>query len=183
MKKLNEELDLIKYLMNYDRGQIMSEQKNILSEQTKSDYDQIANQLSTTWSATLQKYGLTDTIKFYGTDAQGNLVEEYTTKPTVISIGLSNPYNTGQDGIFESAYFACDTQVKFTKPNDKVKITAYALATETTSGLQPYGQRSAYADLTGEKNDAKRELLKKNYDTTTKNMAKQICKLIDSLSK
>ena len=65
MKLLNEELNLMKYLINYNRGQILSEKKNILSEQTKSDYDQIANQLSSTFGPTLQKYGLTDTIKFY----------------------------------------------------------------------------------------------------------------------
>lgn len=182
MKHIKEEINIMKYLIQYDRGRILSEQKHILLEQNKKDYDNIANQLSTTWSTTLQKYGLTDTIKFYGTDAQGNLVEDYTTKPTVVSIGLSNAYNTGEDGIFESAYFACNTQVKFTKPNDKVKITAYALATDTTSGLQPYGQRTAYANSTGEKNDAKREVLKKNFDTTTKNIAKQICQLIDSLA-
>lgn len=181
MKQLNEELNLMKYLLSYDRGKILSEQKNILSEQTKADYDQIANQLSTTWSSTLTKYGFNDTIKFYGTDAQGNLVEDYTTKPTVIGITLSSPYNHGEDGIYESAYFACNTQVKFTKPNDKRKITAFALATDSFSSLQPYGQRMVYAELTGEKNDAKKELLKKNFDTTTRNIAKQICQLIDSV--
>ena len=183
MKLLNEELNLMKYLINYNRGQILSEKKIILSEQTKSDYDQIANQLSSTWGTILQKYGFTDSIKFYGTDDKGNLVDQYTTKPTIISIGLSNAYNDSTDGIFESGYFACDTQVNFTKPNDKVKITAYALATDATSGLVPYGQSYAYADSTGEKNDAKRGVLRNNYSKATKNIAKQICQLIDSVSK
>lgn len=182
MSKLNEELNLMKYLLNYDRGKILSEQKNILSEQTKADYDQIANQLSTTWSSTLNKYGFQDTIKFYGTDEQGNLVENYTTKPTVVGITITNPYQSGQDGIFNTAYFGCNTQIKFSKPEDKIKITAQAIITNEFANIQPYALRSEYAKSTGEKNETKFDNLKKNFDTTTKNIAKQICQLIDSVA-
>jgi hypothetical protein len=183
MSQLNEELNLIKYLLNYDRGKILSEQKNILSEQTKSDYDQIANQLSTTWGTALKKYGFGDTIKFYETDANGNLIEEYTTTPTVVGITLTNPYQSGQDGIFNTAYFGCNTQIKFSKPEDKIKITAQAMVTNEFANISPYALRSVYANSTGEKNDSKFEALKKSFDTTTRNMAKQICQLIDSVSR
>ena len=64
MKLLNEELNLMKYLINYNRGQILSEKKNILSEQTKSDYYQIANQLSSTFGPTLQKYDWQTQLNF-----------------------------------------------------------------------------------------------------------------------
>lgn len=183
MKKLNEEIDLIKYLLNYDRGRILSEQKNILLEQNKKDYDNIANQLSTTWSATLQKYGFQDTIKFYGTDAQGNLIEDYTTKPSVIAINLSSVYETGGQGTFETAFFACNSQVKFINPYDKTKVTAYDVAVNEFARLQPSGIDYRYSSSTGEKNDAKLNELRKTFTTTTRNIAKQICQLIDSLSK
>lgn len=183
MNKLNEELNLMKYLLNYDRGKILSEQKNILSEQTKADYDQIANQLSTTWSSTLNKYGFQDTIKFYGTDAQGNLIEDYTTKPSVIGINLSSVYETGSQGTFESAFFACNSQVKFINPYDKTKVTAYDVAVNEFASLQPTGIDYRYSSSTGEKNDAKLNALRKTFNTTTKNIAKQICQLIDSVSK
>lgn len=182
MSRINEELNYMKYLLGYQRGVIISEQK-ILLEQTKTDYDRIASELSGAYGPTLKKYGLKDSIKFFGTDKNGTLIEDYTGKPTVISIGLVKPYQTGGYGVYDSAYFACDTQVNFIKPNDNKKATAQAILTDKFANLDPYGIRSEYANSTGEKIDAKLELLKKNFDTTTKNIAKQICNLINSVSK
>ena len=182
-KNTLNEVNYIKYLLDYSRGKVISEQKNILSEQTKQDYDQIANQLSSTWGDTLKKYAFKDTITFYGTDENGNLIEDYSTKPTVIGIGLSSLYETGNNGSFETAFFGCSTQVKIINPYDKTKLTAFDMATNQFASLQPGGIDYRYSNTTGEKNDVKLNALRKTFNDTTRNIAKQICQLIDSVSK
>ena len=54
---INEDINYIKYLMGYQKGRVISEQKKIISEQKRADYDKIISDLLSTYKPVLNKYG------------------------------------------------------------------------------------------------------------------------------
>ena len=181
MGSINEELNYMKYLLGYQRGVVISEQK-ILLEQTKADYDQIASELTSAYGPTLKKYGLKDSIKFFGTDKNGTLIEDYTDKPTVIGISLSSVHN--YDGSnYDTAYFSCLAPVKIINPITNKPVNTTGFLNNNFANFTPSNLDYRYSDLSGEKDDTKRQALRKNFNNTTRNIGKQICNLIESKSK
>ena len=181
MGGINKELNYMKYLLGYQRGVIISEQK-ILLEQTKADYDQIASDLSGAYGATLKKYGFKDNVAFYGTDKNGTLIDEYTGKPTVVGISLSSLHNNnGQD--YDTAYFSCLAPIKIINPISNKPVNTSAFLGNNFPFLTPGGLDYRYSDLSGEKDDTKKNALRKNFSSATKNIGNQICNLIESKSK
>jgi hypothetical protein len=81
---INEELKYMKYLLGYQRGVVISEQR-ILLEQTKADYDQIANSLTSSYKAVLEKYGF-DRIELQGVGTDQLPTNEYTDAPIFVNI-------------------------------------------------------------------------------------------------
>lgn len=68
MKKgINEDINYMKYLIGYQKGKVISEQKIIISEQTKASYDKIISDLLTTYQPFLTKYGF-ENLYFMGPD-------------------------------------------------------------------------------------------------------------------
>ena len=64
---INEDINYIKYLMGYQKGRVISEQKKIISEQKRADYDKIISDLLSTYKPVLNKYGF-DNLYFIGKD-------------------------------------------------------------------------------------------------------------------
>ena len=117
MEKLNEELKYIKYLLGYERGKTLIEQKIILEQATKSDYDQIVSSLLTSYTPTLEKYGFNN-ITLYGIDEKNNLTTDYTGTPTIIGFSSTSPVSY-YDKNYSNYYFACGGGVgkKFYNPD------------------------------------------------------------------
>jgi len=83
-KSVLNEIEYIKYLLGYEKGKVISEQKRLISEQSKADYDKIISDLTDTYKSTLQKYGY-ESMYLMGPETTG-------TKPVIsVNYGDNEP--------------------------------------------------------------------------------------------
>lgn len=176
MGSINEELNYMKYLLGYERGVVISEQK-ILLEQTKVDYDQIVSELTSAYGATLNKYGFNE-IKLYGIDEQKNLTENYTGTPKVIGLKSNNQityYNENYSELFFS--YPLSSGEKFKNPvNNKLENPT------SNSGLNAVPFRENYSKKYA-KVDADYAKLRAAFDKVTLSIATSVGELITLKSK
>jgi len=173
---INEDLNYMKYLLGYQRGVVISEQK-ILLEQTKVDYDQIVSELTSAYGATLNKYGFNE-IKLYGIDEQKNLTENYTGTPKVIGLKSNNQityYNENYSELFFS--YPLSSGEKFKNPiNNKLENPT------SNSGLNAVPFRENYSKKYA-KVDADYAKLRAAFDKVTLSIATSVGELITLKSK
>jgi hypothetical protein len=175
---INEELNYMKYLLGYQRGVIISEQK-ILLEQTKADYDQIASELTSAYGATLNKYGFNE-IKLYGIDEKKNLTENYTGVPKVIGLKSNSPltyYDKTYSEIFFNYPLGSGITEKFKNPvNFKLDSSPINSAVNDVPFSEAY--REKYAKI-----DADNSKLRAAFDKATLGIATSVGDLITLKSK
>ncbi len=171
MSNINEELNYIKYLLGYQRDKTLLEQKIILEQSTKSDYDQIVSSLLTSYTPTLEKYGFNN-ITLYGIDEKNNLTTDYTGTPTIIGFSSTSPVSYYNNN-YSNYYFGCGNGVgkKYKNPD-----TLELESAPSNSGA-PYAPFRENYGKTG-KTDAEKTKLKDNLSKTMFSIASKVCELI-----
>jgi hypothetical protein len=157
----------MKYLLDYSRGKVISEQKNILLEQVKEDYDKIKTDLGTTYSTTLTKYGISG-FNIMGNDADKKTSENYIGKPTTITFTptVMLKSDSGQD--IGGLYYVCSNP---------------------DGGIQSFGNKLRYqkqyqlSNSTDKSTEIERGTLRSSFENSLKNIGTNLCKLIEKVSK
>lgn len=175
MGHINKELNYMKYLLGYQRGVVISEQK-ILLEQTKADYEQILSQLSGAYGPTLKKYGF-DGIVGNGVDQDFKPTEDYDSFPPLIKISgtLTNKDGTTIDG----TYFACKPNTKILPPGGNTRYSAPIPnptdLTYTTTNNTSYNYQYR---IKGKTPDEQKKL-GEQFDKTINSIAVKVCELLN----
>ena len=181
MEKLNEELKYIKYLLGYERDKTLLEQKIILEQATKYDYDQISSSLVTSYTTTLQKYGF-NSLNFYGLDSSNNLTNDYTGMPTIVGLGITTPLET-QDGPVSISVANCgdnniNAQIDGKKTLVSSIIPVYGNVTNSSAIASQYVKNAAAAAKITKVTSAIEDKYKDQFNKTVRSMISEACKLI-----
>jgi len=183
MNNLNEEINYIKYLLSYQKGKVLSEQKLILEQATKADYDQIANSLDESYKTVFEKYSFTG-ITFFGIDSKNDLISDYTGTPTVV--GLKLPFEAeSMDGKFNYTYMTCSPQqIKSSKTRGVIYSVVDPINNGTNSGILAslYLEKAIKRDKITKVTEAIENKYKSQYFNTSKSIFNEACKLIKSKS-
>jgi|688.fasta_scaffold160036_1 hypothetical protein len=174
MSMINEELNYMKYLLGYQRGVVISEQK-ILLEQTKADYENIISQLSSAYGPILKKYGF-DSMVGYGIE-NFDPNENYDDFPPLVK--LIGPYTNSAGKTIDGTYFACKPGTKFVPPGGNVKFTPQVPSpnnleyTTTNNSSYNYEYQSKGKDATEQKK------LGDEFNKAINNIAVKVCELLN----
>jgi hypothetical protein len=175
MGRINEELNYMKYLLGYQRGVVISEQK-ILLEQTKADYEQILSQLSSAYGPTLKKYGF-DNIVGSGVGQDFKPTEDYDGFPPLVK--LSGTYTDKDGNTIDGTYFACKPDTKILPPGGKTRYSAPVPRptdlTYTTTNNVSYNYQYR---IKGKTPDEQKKL-GDQFDKTINSIAVKVCELLN----
>ena len=166
-KNILNEVNYMKYLLGYSRGKVISEQKNILLEQVKDNYDKIKTDLEVVYSTTLTKYGISG-FNIMGTDADKKTSENYIGKPTTITFTPSRMLKNDDGQDIGGIYYVCSSPDDGIKPfNNKLRYQKQYQLSNTTD-------KTTVDDET---------LLRITFEDSLKNIGSNLCKLIEKVSK
>ena len=166
-KNILNEKNYINYLINYNRGKVISEQQ-IITEQVKDDYDKIKTDLYPVYSQKLLDLGISE-INIMGTDTEGKISKNYIDKPTRIT-------------------FTPTTMLKNLQLDDIGEIY-YECSTSNTDGILPFKIKLKYQKQYQDNNSTNTTTteagssLRSRFESQLKMIGSEFCMLIEKVSK
>jgi hypothetical protein len=174
MGSINEELNYMKYLLGYQKGVVISEQKILLKE-NKSDYEQILSQLSQAYGPILKKYGFDNMVGYGIEDFEPN--ENYDDFPPLVK--LIGPYTDNTGKTIDGTYFACKPDTKFVPPGGKVKFAPQVPSPNNLNYTTTNNSSYNYQYRMKGKDAAEQKKLGDQFDKTINSIAVKVCELLN----